>query len=241
MERKSMIRIRVVGPVVLDGKTPETVSEYEQAAPPGCSVDVVYLEQGPVSIQNERDVACAAPGTIARVQEAEREGMDAVVISCMLDPGLHAARECVQIPVLGPAQTSMHVASMLAGPFSIITVMPNLITPLQRRARQYGLSSFLRSVYSVDVPVLDVEASHAEIRKRLLLASRRAIEQDGAEGIILGCTRLSGLAEELHQELKCLGLTLPVLDPALVSIRLAASMVFSGLSHSTRYAKEHSG
>jgi len=236
VETKTPIRIRVVGPVVPGSKAPKTVSEYARAAPPGCSVDVVYLEEGPASIEDERDEIFAAPGTIARVQEAQREGIDAVVISCMLDPGLHAARESVHIPVLGPAQTSMHVAAMLAGDFSIITVTQSLIAPLQRRARQYGLSACLKSIYSLDIPVLDVESNRAEVRNRVFQASRRAIEQDGASSIILGCTRLSGLAEELHQELKRLGMNLPILDPALLSIRLAACLVLSGLRNGTRFA-----
>lgn len=231
MEKVRPVRIRVIGPVVLGDTIPETVAQYVSAAPPGCSVDVVYLEEGPASIEDERDEALAAPGTIARVQEAEREGIDAVVISCLLDPGLHAARESVRIPVLGPGQTAMHMAAMLAGSFSIVSVTQSIIAPLQRRAQQYGLSPFLKSVYSVDIPVLDVESNRAEAFKRLLQASSKAVQQDGAGSIILGCTRFTGLAEEIHEALKQGGLAVPVIDPALLCIRLAASLVFCGLSH----------
>ena len=231
MKKVRPVRIRVIGPVVLGDTIPETVAHYVNAAPPGCSVDVVYLEEGPASVESENDEALAAPGTIARVQEAECDGVDAVVISCLLDPGLHAARESVRIPVLGPGQTSMHMAAMLAGDFSIITVAQSLIAPLQRRARQYGLSAFLKSIYSVDIPVLEVEANKALARDRLLEASRRAFEQDGASAIVLGCTRFSGLAEEIHEALKEEGFDLPVIDPALLCIRLAASLAFCKLSH----------
>lgn len=232
MQRNLPVRIRVIGPVVPGSSLPETVPEYIRAAPPGCVVDVVYLEQGPASIQDERDEAAAVPGTIARVREAENEGIDAVVISCLLDPGLFAARESVRIPVLGPGQTSMYIAAMLAGNFSIITVTQSLVAPLQRRARQYGLCTFLKSIYSVDIPVLELASNHAEARMRLFELSRQAVEHDGASAIVLGCTRFSGLAEEIQETLKQSGLVVPVLDPALLSIRLAASLALCGLSHS---------
>ena len=42
---------------------------------------------------------------------AEKEGYDAIVIYCFSDVGIDAIRENVRIPVIGPGETSLAVAS----------------------------------------------------------------------------------------------------------------------------------
>ena len=54
------------------------------------------------------------------------DGAAAVVIDCMGDPGLVPARESVGTLVLGPCQTSMHVAALLGHRFSVVTVLDHL-------------------------------------------------------------------------------------------------------------------
>ncbi|MDI7276270.1 MAG: aspartate/glutamate racemase family protein, partial [Anaerolineae bacterium] len=115
------MRVRVISPVIHRGPDEETRLAYAAAAAPGTEVSVVSLEWGTDAIEVRADDAWAAPGVLSRAIEAEREGIDAVIIGCMDDPGLHAAREAVRIPVVGPAEASMHLAAMLAHRFSIIT------------------------------------------------------------------------------------------------------------------------
>ena len=62
----------------------------------------------------------AAPQVIQRILEAERNGMDAVVIDCMSDPGFDAVREAVSIPVIGQTQVCSFLASALSHRFSIL-------------------------------------------------------------------------------------------------------------------------
>ena len=81
------------------------------------------------SIESEYEDILAAPDVVLKALEASKRGFDAVVVSCMLDPGVDQTREMLDIPVLGPAQTAMHVASMLGDKFSIITVLDRLIGP----------------------------------------------------------------------------------------------------------------
>ena len=103
--------IRVVTPITTRGF--RQVSDFDALQGPQIRVDMVEIETGPASIECELDEALAVPDTVARIVEAEREGVDAVVIDCMGDPGLKPARECVSIPVLGPCETAMHIPLML--------------------------------------------------------------------------------------------------------------------------------
>src|SRR5262249_22731718 len=105
------VQVRIVTPITTRGfRRPEDVKALGGAE---ITVDSVEVDTGPASIECAFEIALAAPGTIAKIIDAEKQGIDAVVIDCMGDPGLVGAREAVVIPVLGAGQTAMHVAAML--------------------------------------------------------------------------------------------------------------------------------
>lgn len=161
----STTHIRVVIPIVTPGlHEPE---EFAAAAGPRTRITVSQIERGPASIESELDDALAAPDTILKVVEAERVGVDAVVIYCMADPGLLASREMVSIPVLGPCQTTMHLASLLGHTFSVVTVMEGPVPGFENRTKVYGLADQLASVRWVDIPVLDLAANQERLRTSL--------------------------------------------------------------------------
>ena len=227
-----MGKICVIGPIVLDGPPPDTVDVYTRAAPPGCEVEVVFLDRGPASIESEYEEVLAAPDVVAKAKEAEAQGADAVVVSCFLDPGVTAAREQVSIPVLGPAQVSMHVAAILSPKFSVVTVLERLIPPFHGLAHLYGHSERLASVQAIEVPVLDLRQNAPHVIEALVSASIQAIEEDRAYAIILGCTALSGIGKPVQEELGKRGYKVPVIDPTPTAIKVAAALVDVGLSHS---------
>lgn len=100
----------------------------------------------------------------------------------MGDPGMDAAREVVDIPVLGPCLTSMHASV-----------------------------------------------------KRLTAECIAAITEDGAHAIVFGCTGMLGWADDIQAALVGAGYPgVPVVDPIPLTVRTAAALVGSGLTHSKR-------
>ena len=142
-------RIRLVTPVISDGFLRRT-ELFQPVAGWQTEISQVQIERGPASIESEFDEALAVPDTVAKIIEAERDGVDAVVIDCMGDPGMQAAREAVSIPVLGPGEATMHIASMLGHRFSIVTVLSSCIPLMENQAKVYGVAGKLASVRSVD-------------------------------------------------------------------------------------------
>src|ERR1044071_40436 len=118
------MKLRVVTPITTRGFM--CAENFSSLVRPDTELSHVELEHGPASIESEYDEMLAAPQTVARISEAERDGMDAVIINCMGDPGMMAGREVVSIPVIGPCEATMHVASMLGHTFSVITVLEYL-------------------------------------------------------------------------------------------------------------------
>ena len=174
----------------------------------------------------------AAPGTIARIVEAERDGCDAVVIDCMGDPGMMPGRECVSIPVVGPCEAAMHVASMLGHTFSVVTVLARLRPQFERQAQLYGVREKLASVRAVSIPVLDLEKDLERTKAALADEAVRAVEEDGADAIVFGCTGMLGFAGAVRRGLLARGHDVPVVDPIPWAVRLATSLVDAGLRHS---------
>ncbi len=192
----------------------------------------VGLREGPASIESAFDDALAAPGVVAAALEAEAEGADAVIIDCMGDPGLDAAREAVNIPVLGPGEASMHAAAMLGHSFSVVTILDRVAPILRNHARIYGVAEKLASIRAIDVPVLEIEDNEQAIRRALLDEARKAIRHDKADVIVLGCTGFLGLSRELSDSLKAEGLPAPVVNPLRTTAMMALALLGAGLSHS---------
>ncbi len=228
------MRIRVINPVITRSWEEDTCRAYAGAAAPGTEVSVVSLDWGTASIEGHRDHALVVPDILHKAVAAEREGADAVIIDCMGDPGLHAARELVSIPVVGPAEASMHVAAMLGHRFSILAVLESSIPMKEDMAAAYGLAARLASVRAFGMPVLALDKDPDATLAAVVDAAERAVREDGAHVIIPGCTGLAGLAPRIQAGLAARGCDVPVLDPPRVAMKVAETMVSLGLRHSRR-------
>jgi len=200
----------------------------------GMRITHAYINAGPASIESEFDAAYCLPGTIRSAVEAQSDGADAVIIDCMGDPALNACRERLDILVLGPAETSMHVAAMLGLRFSIVTVVDSVVAMLNNLASVYGLSHKLASVRSINVPVLSIHEDPAALHEALLDQCKRAITEDGAHSIVLGCTGFFGCAEALSSALARSNLPVPVVDPIPTTVYVADALLSSRLRCSRR-------
>jgi len=228
--KKKNKRIRLITPITTKGfRRLEDVKAFEG---PGFEIELSEIEMGPASIESEYDEMLAVPDTVAKIIQAEKDGVDAVVIDCMGDPGLKPAREAVKILVLGPCETSMHLAAMLGQKFSIVTVLHRLRPIYENQAKVYGVYEKLASVRSVEIPVLELEGNLTATTKALTEQAILAVEQDHAAAIIFGCTGMLGCAEGVRKGLLQAGYDAPVIDPVPTTLRLAAALVEAGHSHS---------
>lgn len=222
--------IRVVTPITTHGF--RKLSDFAALASSEIEISLKEIDKGPASIECEYDEMLAVPDTVAKIVDAEREGVDAVVIDCMGDPGLKPGRECVAIPVVGPCEAAMHAAAMLGHTFSVITVLKRLRAQFENQAKLYGVGGKFASVRAVDIPVLELESDLGSVKRMLTEQALLAIEEDGADAIIFGCTGMLGCADAVREGLLAKGYDVPVIDPVPYAIGLAATLVEAGLSHS---------
>ena len=196
---------------------------------PGVELETRSDYGGPESIESMWEEYLSVPGTMDLAVRLEREGFDAIIPGCFGDPGLDGIREIVSIPVVGPGQAGMTVAAMLGHRFSIVTVVENIIRPLENLALLHGYASKLASVRQIGIPVLELNNDPDYTYHRAIEVCRETIETDRADVLVMGCGTLSFRSEELAAELG-----VPVVNPLRAALRMAELYVSSGISHSKR-------
>lgn len=164
--------------------------------------------------------------------KAEQEGYDAVCIDTVSDSGMYGLRSRLKIPVLGPGLVSFHIAGILGHKFSIITMWDEWFHLYKKALNEYHLWPKLASMRSIKTrpDVEELLAGKEEIIfEKLEKESMKAIEEDGADVIVLGSTTM-------HQSHKYLKerLPVPVINPGLIMYKLCEVFLELGISHSKR-------
>ena len=226
-----MKRIALIGATGVDWTADEKKKSFVKLhTPQGYDIGHLTPRHGTHSVESLVDEAYNAPFILEQVAKACKEGYDAIVIDCACDPILDAAREVSNVPVVGPRNASLHLALILGTRFSIITVQgDSLKRCMKAGVRKEGLEAFCASVRYLTLPVLDIAKRPADAQKELLELSRQAVEEDGADVIVLGCTALS---HEIDLKPIMQKVGVPILDPFIVAIKMAQLLIESGLSHS---------
>ena len=221
------MRIFVINPNTSESMTDHIRRELEKIKRPDTVLTVVNPEHGPVSIESAYDEALAGPPTLELVRRANEEGYDAIVLACFSDPSLDAAKEVSDVPVIGIEEATLHVAAMLGHKFSIMTSLSSRIPTRDLHVRLHGLESAFASAPALNMPVLEMDANPEKAKARILELARKAVQEDGAEVIVLGCAGLAGYAEDIERELGAV-----VLDPTSVAFKVAEAVADLGLRHS---------
>lgn len=214
------MRLLIINPNTSSNMTYAIGEIAKKYAGPGVEVSAVNPERGPVSIENYYDEHLCAIGVLEEVKKGLKAGFDGIVIACFGDPALYAAREVAGIPVVGIAEASMFMACMLGHKFSILTILKRFRTVVEEIVKKYGLENRCASVRATDIAVLDLEKSRATTVEALTREGKKAVGQDGAEVLCLGCAGMAGLDRELEEALE-----VPVIDPVMAGLKMVEVLV----------------
>jgi allantoin racemase len=168
----------------------------------------------PAFIETYEDIAKAAPGLIQLVRENE-SAYDAFIIACHDDPHLNVIKEITKKPVVGIGEASMKIASMLGHRFSVVSTSNQSIPLKEVQVREYHLQEILASVRAPEEKDMNLDEE-----TKYLSAAGKAIQEDGAEVIVLGCAGLTGLDKKLQEKLE-----VPVLDGVICALIIARGLV----------------
>ncbi|MFN4098238.1 MAG: aspartate/glutamate racemase family protein [Pararhodobacter sp.] len=219
------MKIFVVNPNSTASMTETIRLSALRVAAPGTQIIAATIAGAPASIEGYADEARSVPGMLDAIRQAEAQGALATVLACFDDPGLSAAREVASGPVIGICQAGIQVAVTIAARFSIVTTLPRSVPIIEDLVDAYGATRQCRKVRSVNLPVLALEEDPANAFARLRTEIRRAINEDGAEAVLLGCAGMAEMCHALQEETG-----VPVIDGVSAAVKLAEALVGGGFA-----------
>ena len=219
--------IRIVNPNSTASMTAKVAAAARQVAAAGTEIEAVTSTNGPISIEGFFDGALSLPGLLDEIRAGEEAQVDAHVIACFDDTGLDAARALAKAPVIGIGEAGYHLATLVAGRFSVVTTLPRSIPVLEHNLLRYGLAFRCASVRAAGVAVLELEKPGSPARARISDEIGAALAEDRAEAIVLGCAGMADLAGELAAVHG-----VPVIEGVGAAVKLAETLVGLGLATS---------
>lgn len=172
------VRLLVISPVdPVDGNEgPFPVTSMERdSLLPNTQVDEVLCKGAPSAIFGEGAVCSVVPLIADKARWAESNGYDAVVVNCMVDPGVREIQRELKIPVIGAGRAATGLAMAVGD--RPTRVFPNSVHVNELAKRQDQALEEIKSV------------------------SQRRIETRGVDAVVLGCAYLGGAAGILQQDI----------------------------------------
>jgi allantoin racemase len=218
-ESSDRVRIMWVNPVGFADFDAPIADWLAKAKHPGTNVELVSLHQQRFTKHLEyRVYEALVMGDLMHVARyAAQHRFDALVSGCFYDPGLEHARTIAGgMIVVAPCQAAVQIMTSLCNRFSVIVGQQFWIEQMTERIHNYGQGHRLASMRPVNLGVDDFQKDRARTEQRLLDAARRAVEEDHAEGLILGCTLQLDFFQEIQK-----ALAVPVIDAVLAAFKCA--------------------
>ena len=232
-----MAEILWVNPVGTGDFDAETLELIEAVRSPQHAPRVRHLDEGPPHLEYHLYEHEALAPMLELMREAESAGYGAGVIGCFYDGGLRELREALRMPVVGMAEASLLLAATLGHRFSIVVGRRKWIPKMSDNVLVYGLERKLASFRSVEMGIPDVLADPELFFDRVLEEGRRAVEEDGAEVVVLSEIATPAFWARARAELP-----VPLVDPGVACWKwaeLAADLYLRlGITHSKVYGYE---
>ncbi len=227
-------KLLVIIPVVTTQFNAALKKEISVVQASDVQIDYVNLSHGTNFIESRYAEFLDTDSIVELARQAEKDGYDAIFITCFGEPGVSVVRELVNIPVIGGFLSSAMTSDVLSRKFSIVTVVPDVVPMLRELARALGVEENLTSIRVIDVPVPDL-GNITLVEQKLLEQSLAAIEIEGAQAILMGCTGMLGVREYVEEQIQAqlqLQNPVPVISPNQHSVGYLQSMMRMELTHS---------
>lgn len=219
-----MRNILVINPVATELWNESDRNYLTGVAREDTRVTVVNISKGPATIESFYDDAHAVPDVLRIVREM-RYSYDGIMINCFADPGLKPARELCDIPVTGPGESAMVIASLLGHKFSVISTQRNVRPMVEMKAASLGLLRKLATVEHIDMHVSELEEERDRTVEAIVGALRKA--ETKSEVAVLGCTGMLSLYQEVASRAR-----IPVVEPARAALKVLEILIDLKLTHS---------
>jgi allantoin racemase len=195
------------------------LAEAERVASPGTAVIGRNARFGARIIGSRTEAAISAHALLDLLAE-EAPGQDAVIIGMSLDTGLWAARELLEVPVVGMTEAALLCACTMAPRFGLVVLGRNNAQQFRELVESYGLLGRLAGIAALELTPEDRLRDQEALLQPLVDGARRLVEQDGAEVVILVGAVMAGLPRALQGEVP-----VPLIEGIACGVLLAETLV----------------
>ncbi|MEU7030320.1 aspartate/glutamate racemase family protein [Streptomyces sp. SBR177] len=196
------------------------------AASPGTEIVPLTPDFGAESVEGNYESYLAAIAVMEAVR-AYPEPFDAVIQAGYGEHGREGLQELLDVPVVDITEAAAATAQFLGRSYSVVTTLDRTVPLIEERLHVAGLSARCASVRASGLPVLALEEDEESTVEAIVEQAARAVEEDRAEVICLGCGGMAGLAERVVERTG-----VPVVDGVTAAVAVAESLVRLGLSTS---------
>ena len=195
-------------------------------------LDSVFIDKGSSALESAYHVAVSVPYIMAKAKWAEKNGYDAVVLDCFMDPGLDECREILRIPVLGACQSACSLAMRLAGRFSVMMTTESCERGISDLLRKYHAAGNNVPAEALNIRVLDLYQNPQAVIERVVELGMECVRRGKVRALILGCTSMSDYTKPISEALAERGCDILVIDPWRAAVYDAVACVLMGVSQS---------
>ncbi|WP_445170449.1 aspartate/glutamate racemase family protein [Mycolicibacterium sp. Dal123E01] len=224
------MKILILNPNTSTTMTAEIDAAARMAAGPGTVIEVTQPSFGSVAIDSAAESYLSAVGVMDVVAGRLAAGAfdaDAVVLAGFGEHGKDALQEMIDVPVLDIAESAAHVAHLIGRRFSVVTTLARSIAPIEDRLLLAGLAAHCASVRACGLGTAEVDADPAGAVTAIVAEAERAVTEDGADVICLGCAGMAGVTAAITE-----ALGVPAVDGVAAAVGLAQMLVGLRLSTS---------
>lgn len=213
------MRLLLINPNISESVSELIRSEAQRSAAPGTEIEVLTAPFGVAYIETRFESLLGAYAT-AQLAAEHHARFDAVVVAAFGDPGLAGLREVLPVPVTGLTEAALASAHLLGNRISVIAISQRIQAWYREVITAYGFGSRLASIRALDRPLSSIGGVQDEHLQALKILAERAVDEDGAEVIVLAGAPLAGLARALQGQLP-----VPVVDGVSSAVRHAQTLV----------------
>jgi allantoin racemase len=222
-----IVRILLLNPNTSQSITDILAAVAVKAAAPGTLVIPVTAPRGVPYISSRAEAQIA--GAIALETLAERQGTyDGAIIAAFGDPGLFAARELFDVPVVGMSEAAMLTACMLGKRFGIVTFAAAMEAWYRDCVEQHGLAPRCAGIRCLDGAFKSIDDVQGEKEAALVELANKSVTLDGADVVILAGAPLAGLAARVADRIP-----VPLVDQAAAAVKQTEALIALGTRKAT--------
>ncbi|GAB3695707.1 aspartate/glutamate racemase family protein [Saccharopolyspora tripterygii] len=220
------MRILVVNVNTTTSITEAIGEQAASVAAPGTEIVPLTPSFGAESVEGNYESYLAAIAVMEAVR-AYPEPFDAIIQAGYGEHGREGLQELFDVPVVDITEAAASTAQFVGRSYSVVTSLDRTVPLIEDRLHAAGLSARCASVRASGMAVLDLERDPQAAVDAIAEQAVRAVRDDRAEAICLGCGGMSGLAERV------VGRTgVPVIDGVTAAVTIAESLVRLGLKTS---------